>query len=153
MSTAEQYDIQRFINAQDGAYGSYTEALREIRNGRKTGHWIWYIFPQMRGLGHSDMSDYYGIGSLEEAKEYLDNPVLKERLIEISTALLEHAQGGWLRRPKSAEEILGTIDAHKVRSSMTLFDLVMPDSVFAEVLNAFYEGKRDMRTLQILNIK
>ena len=105
--------MERFLDAQEVVY---TTALAEIRAGRKSSHWIWYIFPQMRGLGHSYNSEYYGIESLEEAREYLHHEVLGERLREITGALLEH-------RNKSATDILGEIDAMKLRSSMTLFDI------------------------------
>ena len=122
--------LKRFIKAQERDYAA---ALAEIRSGFKTSHWIWYVFPQLRGLGMSSMSEFYGIAGLEEAKAYLAHPVLGARLREISTALLAHAgQAAWA--------ILGEIDAMKVRSSMTLFDAVEPDSVFSQVLDAFYGG-------------
>lgn len=92
------------------------------------------------------MSNYYGISSLDEARAYLDNPILRSRLIEISTALLKYAN------VKTAEEILGPIDARKVCSSMTLFDLVMPNGIFSQVLDAFYDGHRDGLTLRLLNM-
>lgn len=139
----DTYNIQRFLDAQEH---SYNVALSEISNGRKYSHWIWYIFPQLRGLGSSYMSNYYGISSLDEARAYLDNPILMSRLIEISTALLKYDN------VKTAEEILGPIDARKVCSSMTLFDLVMPNSVFSQVLDAFYDGHRDGLTLRLLNM-
>lgn len=139
----DTYNIQRFLDAQEH---SYNVSLSEISNGRKSSHWIWYIFPQLRGLGHSSVSNYYGISSLDEARAYLDNPILRSRLIEISTALLKYAN------VKTAEEILGPIDARKVCSSMTLFDLVMPNNVFSQVLDAFYDGHRDGFTLRLLNM-
>ena len=98
----------------------------------------------MRGLGRSPMAEYYGITSIEEARAYLENSTLKKRLIEISTALLKH------KCKSTAYEILGTIDAIKVRSSMTLFDQVMPNAIFAEVLEAFYNGERDEMTMKLL---
>jgi uncharacterized protein (DUF1810 family) len=98
----------------------------------------------MRGLGRSPMAEYYGISSIEEARAYLDNLKLKARLIEISTALLQH------KDRSTAYEILGTIDAIKVRSCMTLFDHIMPNAIFAEVLNAFYNSERDELTLNLL---
>ena len=131
-------NLERFLDAQEGVY---TTALAEIRAGRKSSHWIWYIFPQMRGLGHSYNSEYYGIESLEEAREYLHHEVLGERLREITGALLEH-------RNKSATDILGEIDAMKLRSSMTLFDMASPNDIFAEVLDVFYEGNRCKHTLR-----
>ena len=140
MTTTDPYNLQRFLGAQESFYA---QALKEIRNGRKTSHWIWFIFPQVRGLGHSPMSENYGIGSLDEAKAYLDDPVLRSRLVEISTALLIHAKGSLFRKAKSAEQIFGYTDALKVRSCMTLFDLVDPDSIFQQVLEAFFNGERD----------
>jgi len=148
-NSSDQYDLQRFLGAQESFYA---QALKEIRKGRKTSHWIWFIFPQVRGLGHSVMSDHYAINSLDEARAYLDDPVLKSHLIEISTALLRHSKGGLFRKPKTAEQILGYTDALKVRSCMTLFDLVEPDAIFAQVLNAFYNGERDDLTLKILKL-
>lgn len=149
MNTRDPYNLQRFLGAQESFYA---QALKEIRNGRKTSHWIWFIFPQVRGLGHSVMSDHYAINSLDEAKAYLDDPVLRSRLVEISTALLRHSKGSLFRRPKTAEQILGYTDALKVRSCMTLFDLIEPNSIYAQVLDAFYNGERDDLTLQILEL-
>ena len=138
------YDLQRFITAQEQPYSGYQQALSEIQKGRKTGHWIWYIFPQIKGLGHSYMSNYYGISCLEEAQEYLSNEVLSARLREITNALLSH-------KDKTSKEILGDVDSWKVRSCMTLFDTVCPDDIFREVLNQFYDGKSCRRTLGKLN--
>jgi uncharacterized protein (DUF1810 family) len=131
-------NLERFLDAQEVVY---TTALAEIRAGRKSSHWIWYIFPQMRGLGHSYNSEYYGIESLEEAREYLHHEVLGERLRDITGTLLKH-------RNKSATDILGEIDAMKLRSSMTLFDIASPNDIFAEVLDVFYEGNRCKHTLR-----
>ena len=141
MNTLDTFHLQRFLDAQKN---DYADALREIKQGYKQSHWIWFIFPQMRGLGRSSMAEYYGITSIEEARAYLANPTLKQRLIEISTALLQH------KGKSTAYEILGTIDAIKVRSSMTLFDQVMPNSIFAEVLETFYNGERDEITIELL---
>lgn len=141
MTTPDTFNLQRFLDAQEN---DYADALREIKQGYKQSHWIWFIFPQMRGLGRSSMAEYYGISSNEEARAYLDHPTLKARLIEISTALLQH------KGKSTAYEILGTIDAIKVRSSMTLFDHIMPNSIFAEVLDAFYNSERDELTIRIL---
>lgn len=146
---ADPYNIQRFLRAQESFYA---HALKEIRKGRKTSHWIWFIFPQIRGLGHSPMSDNYSIGSFEEARAYLNDPILKSRLVEISAALLQHSKGGLFCKPKTAEQILGYTDALKVRSCMTLFDLIEPNTIFAQVLDAFYNGECDDLTLQILKI-
>ena len=133
--------IGRFLEAQDG---DYQEALAEIVAGEKQSHWIWYVFPQLKGLGMSWTSEFYGIADLDEAKEYLAHPVLGARLREISAALLKHRQ-------KSARAILGYPDDLKVCSSMTLFDLIEPNGVFAEVLDVFYGGKRDAKTIELLN--
>lgn len=141
MTTPDIFNLQRFLDAQKN---NYADALREIKQGYKQSHWIWFIFPQMRGLGRSSMAEYYGISSIEEARAYLDHPTLKARLIEISTALLQH------KGKSTAYEILGTIDAIKVRSCMTLFDHILPNTIFAEVLDAFYNGERDVMTLELL---
>ncbi len=135
-----KYNLERFKQAQASSYGGYATALEEIRNGRKTSHWIWYIFPQLKGLGRSSTSEHYGIENLEEAKAYLDDETLGTRLREISQALMEHAN------KLSAYDIFGDLDAKKVKSCMTLFDMVAPNDVFASVLDAFFDGKRDGRT-------
>lgn len=136
------FNLDRFIEAQRD---NYKTALQEITDGSKQSHWIWYIFPQMRGLGHSPMSDYYGISSREEAEAYLEDDWLNNHLREICQALLAH------KDEATAREILGTIDALKVRSSMTLFDAVCPDDIFAEVLDAFYGSERCEQTLGLLD--
>ena len=148
MNTKDPFNLQRFLGAQESFYA---QALKEIRNGRKTSHWIWFIFPQLRGLGHSPMADNYGISSLDEARAYWEYSILHQRLVEITEALLIHSRKRVFHSPKTAFEILGTIDAIKVRSCMTLFDMVEPNSIFAEVLNAFYEGERDPLTLEKLS--
>lgn len=134
-----QYDISRFIKAQES---DYANALHEIINGAKSSHWIWYIFPQVKGLGSSPYSEYYGIGSREEAEAYLANAILNAHLREITQALLSH------RGSRTAWEILGTIDAIKVRSCMTLFDHICPNEIFGEVLDAFYDGQRCPFTIE-----
>lgn len=131
------YDLGRFVEAQEM---DYAQALREMKDGLKRGHWIWYIFPQIKGLGHSYNSEYYGISSKEEAKAYLDHPVLGARLREITQALLDCNN-------KSADDILGFPDVLKVRSCMTLFDLVSPNDIFNDVLYKFYEGQRCDKTI------
>lgn len=138
MENIENIGLQRFIEAQND---SYDQALKEIRNGRKLTHWIWYIFPQMKGLGFSYNSEYYGITSLQEARDYLENELLRKRLFEITESLLMH-------KGKDIESIMGDIDALKLRSSMTLFDAVQPGSIFGEVLDGFYGGERCRRTLE-----
>ena len=138
--------LERFVLAQEDSYVGYMQALAEMKEGRKVGHWIWYIFPQMKGLGRSRNSDYYGIESLEEARDYLAYEGLGANLREISRMLLRH-------RGEEIEAVMGSrTDATKLRSSMTLFDAVSPGDVFGEVLDAFYEGKRDRRTLQLLGL-
>lgn len=136
----DRFNLERFLEGQRFGYGY---ALNEIRNGHKDGHWIWYVFPQMKGLGYSPNSQFYGISGKEEAKAYLEHAVLGTRLREITGALLA-IEG------KSAEEILSPIDAMKVRSCMTLFDAVCPNDIFAEVLDRYYEGQRDSVTLRLL---
>lgn len=133
--------LDRFLEAQERIYEI---ALKEIRNGEKESHWMWYIFPQLRGLGKSRMAYAYGINGLEEAKAYLAHPVLSARLIEISEALLKH-------KDQDVEDILGDIDAMKLRSSMTLFALISEEgSVFHQVLNCFYDGEMDELTKQLI---
>ncbi len=134
-------DINRFVKAQEEAYSGYAQALNEIKAGRKTSHWIWYIFPQVKGLGRSGMADFYGIADREEAEQYLNHDVLGARIREITEALLEH-------KGKSALDILGHIDAIKVRSCMTMFDCISPNDIFAEVLSSFYEDERCIRTIR-----
>lgn len=138
MENIENTGLQRFIEAQND---SYDQALKEIRNGRKLTHWIWYIFPQIKGLGFSYNSEYYGITSLQEAKDYLENELLRKRLFEITESLLMH-------KGKDIESIMGDIDSLKLKSSMTLFDAVQPGSIFGEVLDEFYGGERCRRTLE-----
>ena len=135
-------NVQRFIDIQN-EYNHYETALKEIRDGRKLSHWIWYIFPQIKGLGHSMMSKTYSISSLLEAKAYWENDILHARLKEITEALLSHTDD-------SAEFIFGGLDAMKVKSCMTLFDVVSPHDIFEKVLETFYEGGRCRRTLSKL---
>jgi len=135
------YDLDRFLAAQQGAYAG---ALEELRQGRKTGHWIWFVFPQLAGLGRSEMSRYYAISSLDEARAYLVHPVLGARLRECATAVLA-------TKGRTAVEIFGSIDAVKVRSCMTLFRRAAPDDpVFATVLDRFYESRPDETTDALL---
>jgi uncharacterized protein (DUF1810 family) len=141
----DRFELDRFVTAQD-AGGAYRTALAEVRQGRKRSHWMWFVFPQLAGLGHSPMAQRYALGSLAEARAYLADPVLGPRLLEISGALLELAAG-------SAEDILGTIDAVKLRSSMTLFQRAEPDqSVFGEVLDRYFDGQPDPATDRLLGL-
>mgnify|MGYP004508687399 FL=1 len=134
------YNLNRFIEAQNRDYDT---ALAEIRAGKKASHWMWYIFPQLKGLGRSSTSEYYGLSGIKEAQAYLSDPILKARLIEITDAVLQH-------KDKSAEEIFGGIDAKKLRSCMTLFSIAAPDiPVFDAVLEQFFNGTLDRNTLRL----
>lgn len=134
----DPFNLERFVSAQAT---DYEEALREMKAGQKTSHWIWYIFPQLRGLGHSSYSWTYGLADKEEAKAYLDHPILGRRLREITSVLLTHTE-------EDANTLMGSlIDAVKLRSSMTFFDTVAPNDIFQKVLDAFFDGKGDARTL------
>ena len=131
------FDLDRFVAAQQGVYEG---VLDELRRGRKVGHWIWFIFPQIAGLGHSAMSQLYAISSVDEARAYLAHPVLGPRLRECGAIVL--ATTG-----RTALEIFGSIDAVKLRSSMTLFHRAAPDeAVFRQVLERLYEGTPDEAT-------
>ncbi len=137
----DQYNLQRFVDAQKN---DYAIALSEIKNGRKRSHWMWYIFPQIQGLGFSSTSKYYAIKNSYEAKAYLEHPVLGKRLIQISNALL--SLGG-----NNATSIFGSPDDVKLKSSMTLFaSLPDVDDVFKKVLDKFFGGKTDEATLDKL---
>ena len=135
-----QEGLERFVKAQKR---DYQLALAEVRAGKKQSHWIWYIFPQMYGLGHSCYANLYGIRDKKEAEEYLNHKILGKRLREITIALLEHDAC-------SAEDIFGNLDAMKVRSSMTLFDIVSPEDIFDEILNKFYANQRCDITIRML---
>ena len=140
------YDLDRFVNAQDTELCTYVEALNEIREGHKRGHWIWYVFPQIKGLGHSYKSEFYGISGKEEAKAYLEHPVLGKRLRDITQALLDCGN-------PSAFNILRFPDVLKVQSSMTLFDMVSPNDIFNNVLDRYYEGKRCEKTIKRMGFR
>ncbi|MCR5815234.1 MAG: DUF1810 domain-containing protein [Desulfovibrio sp.] len=138
-------DLERFLQAQEHVYA---DALREIRNGEKQSHWMWFIFPQIRGLGRSSMAEYFGIKDIDEARAYLCHPILALRLREISGELLHLKE----RDPK---RIFGPLDAMKLRSCMTLFDIAEEEgnqkpSVFKQVLDQYYGGEPDAATLRIL---
>lgn len=138
----DTYDLSRFLTAQD-SYSQYKTALEEIRNGRKRSHWMWFVFPQLKGLGHSYNADYYGIAGADEARAYWQHPVLRERLREITDALL-------LFDGLSAKQIFGDVDAMKLRSSMTLFWEATREGLFRKVLDKYYEGKMCDKTLEML---
>jgi uncharacterized protein (DUF1810 family) len=136
-------ELERFRLAQD-AGGTYQRALAELRAGRKRSHWMWFVFPQLAGLGQSETSRRYAISSLDEARDYLADPVLGVRLRDCAAALLEHDG-------LSAELMLGAIDAVKLRSSMTLFARADPaEALFALVLKRFYGGEEDAATVALL---
>ena len=137
----DPYDLQRFVTAQD-AGGSYDQAIAELRRGRKTSHWMWFVFPQIAGLGHSPLARMYAISGLAEAQAYLAHPVLGPRLAECAAIV-----GGLSGR--TAEQIFGGIDALKLRSSVTLFLRAAPDQpVFRQVLDQYFGGKPDPATEQ-----
>jgi uncharacterized protein (DUF1810 family) len=128
--SAKEYDLERFLTAQESAYD---EALDEIRAGRKCSHWIWYIFPQQKGLGHSYNSEYYGLDGTDEARAYLAHPILGTRLREICEVLLTHVG------KRDIDDIMGSsIDVLKLQTSMKLFDQVSPNDIFEKVLDAFF---------------
>lgn len=139
----DPYNLDRFVAAQDSG-GIYDQALAELQLGRKSGHWMWFIFPQIAGLGQSDMSRRYAISSLAEAREYLDHPVLGPRLLDCALALTNHSG-------RTADDILGGIDAQKLHSSMTLFLRAAPgETVFKTVLAQFFDGQPDAATDELL---
>ena len=130
---AKQRNLLKFVHAQDsgGLYdgtGTYAEALQEIKNGHKSGHWVWYVFPQMKGLGKSEIAQFYGINGREEAKAYIEHPILRERLIEISEAVLNNE--------KSVYDIFGQ-DAIKVRACILLFASVCDIPVFKQIKSKY----------------
>ncbi|KQB40271.1 DUF1810 domain-containing protein [Flavobacterium aquidurense] len=135
-------DLLRFLDAQNKLY---LTAFSEIKKGKKETHWMWFIFPQIKGLGQSDTANYYAINDLKEATDFLEHPILGKHLIEISELFLTFKR-------KSADGILGDLDARKLRSSMTLFSLVdNTNPIFQEVLEAFFSGESDPSTLSIIN--
>jgi uncharacterized protein (DUF1810 family) len=138
----DPFDLQRFIDAQDA---DYARALGELRAGAKRSHWIWYVLPQLRGLGSSGMSNRYGIASLDEARAYLADPVLGPRLRECVEAMLAI-------RGRTAEDVLGGIDALKFRSCLTLFREASPpgEALFGAALARYFGGEPDARTLALL---
>jgi len=141
----DPYGLRRFVDAQDDSPGgSYQDAVAELRAGRKRTHWMWYVFPQVAGLGHSPTARTFAIGSLAEAQAYLRHPVLGPRLLDCARLLL--ALDG-----DQPEAVLGGTDALKLRSSMTLFSRADPDqALFRQVLDKFYRGAPDQRTIGLL---
>src|ERR1700722_14657425 len=140
----DRFSLDRFRIAQDEG-GTYERAVGELRTGRKVSHWMWFVFPQLAGLGHSAMSQRYAISSLDEARAYVNDPVLGPRLIDCARLLTE-------LRDRSARAIFGEVDALKLRSSMTLFARAAPRlAVFGEVLAAYYDGVGDSASERLLD--
>ena len=134
-------DLDCFIEAQDNMY---SVALKEIKSGKKKSHWMWYIFPQIKGLGKTEISNYYAIKNLEEGISYLENPILKGRLLEISQAVLD-------LNTKNIEEVFGSIDSLKLESSITLFHQIdKEEKIFIEVLNKYFNKELDKRMIELL---
>lgn len=143
MPSADPYDLARFVAAQDDG-GTYDRAIGELRRGRKTSHWVWFVLPQLAGLGLSATSRRYAISSLAEARAYLAHPVLGQRLLACAGVLAE-SEGS------SADAVVGSVDAQKLRSCMTLFLHADPaEAVFGQVLDAFFDGVPDEATDRLL---
>jgi uncharacterized protein (DUF1810 family) len=139
---SNNYNLERFVEAQRN---DYAIALSEIKHGKKRSHWMWYIFPQVLGLGFTSVSMQYGIKDIDEATAYLNDEILGKRIIEISNELLA-------LETDDANKVFGRTDSMKLRSSMTLFSIVPnADNVFEKVLDKFFDGKKDEKTLQLLN--
>ena len=135
------FDLQRF---HDAHRDHHARAVRELASGRKTGHWMWFEFPQLAALGRSETSRYYGLASLDDARAYLADPALRDRLSELCDALLRHPE-------RTATEIMGGVDAMKLRSSMTLFHRADPaEPRFRRVLEVFFDGRPDPMTDELL---
>lgn len=139
---SDPYNLQRFIDAQ---HGTYRTALAELRSGAKHSHWMWFVFPQLAALGRSPTAQFYGIRSIAEARAYLAQPLLGQRLRDCVEAV-----SAWAGK-RTPEEMLGSIDAMKLRSSLTLFDRVAPGSVFQDTLSSLFDDNADERTLALLN--
>ena len=139
MTVEKDYDLERFIEAHND---DYNRALNEVKSGRKLTHWMWYIFPQITGLGMSETAQYYEIKSLDEARAYLNNELLKDHIIEISNALLELDK-------TDPVEVFGDVDALKLKSSMTLFSYVSDDEIFNKVIDKYFNGSKDLTTVRI----
>nr|WP_047169879.1 DUF1810 domain-containing protein [Sphingomonas sp. Y57] len=137
---AQRFDLDRFVSAQEG---SYEAALAEIRRGCKRGHWMWFVFPQMAGLGRSTTARHYAIASLDEARAYLAHPLLGARLRACVEALQDLDHG-------SAGAVFGDIDAMKLRSSLTLFEQASGERLFAAAIERWFDGRRDAATLRLL---
>jgi uncharacterized protein (DUF1810 family) len=131
------YDLERFVTAQDRVY---EQVVREITDGRKTGHWMWFMFPQIKGLGKSITSEEYGLEGVEEARAFFNHPILGKRLVQLLELLSEHSN-------KSISIILGFPDNLKLKSSLTIFEVATAEMIFSEVLEIFYNGERCQLTL------
>jgi uncharacterized protein (DUF1810 family) len=142
VTASDPHNLQRFIDAQDGVFGT---ALAELGLGAKESHWMWFVFPQLAGLGRSSTAQYYAVASLGEAKAFLADPTLGPRLERSVEALL-----AWAGR-RSVGQIFGPVDGMKLRSSLTLFDRAAPAGIFGRTLDSFFAGERDERTLALLN--
>ena len=142
MPNSDPFQLQRFVDAQESAFDT---ALAELRAGRKQSHWMWFILPQLNGLGRSATAQFYGIGSLEEARTYLSHKLLGPRLRSCIEALL-----GWAGK-RDAEAILGPVDARKLKSSLTLFEVASGDPLFGRAIDVFFDGRRDQATLDLLS--
>src|SRR5262245_19205782 len=140
MTPADPYDLDRFLVAQEPMIGAVRD---ELRLGRKASHWMWFVFPQLAGLGRSAMSQHYAIGSVEEARAFLDHPVLGSRLVECVELVLA-VEG------RTAHDIFGSPDDMKLRSCLTLFDAIDRNGVFARALERYFEGRPDRATLDLL---
>ena len=137
----DEFNLGRFVDAQAPVYA---DALAELRRGRKESHWMWFVFPQLAGLGRSATARFYAIGSRDEARAYLAHPLLGPRLVECTEATLAH-------RGRSPEAIFGPVDAMKFRSSMTLFEAAAEGAgTFGHALDSFFDGARDAATLDLL---
>jgi uncharacterized protein (DUF1810 family) len=140
---SDPFRLRRFLDAQDDG-GTYDQALRELRAGKKRSHWMWFVFPQLAGLGRSPMAQHYAISGIEEARAYLAHPVLGPRLVHCARALVALAG-------KDAERVFGPVDAQKLHSSMTLFAAAAPDeATFTAVLEQYFGGKPDPGTMRRL---
>lgn len=140
MQNQKDSGLDRFLKAQEL---DYKDALSEIKSGHKRSHWIWYIFPQIQGLGYSETSKFYAVKDKKEAQDYVKHPILGERLLEISEALLQ-------LESSDAREVMGVPDDMKLKSSMTLFSLVSDNPVFQKVLDKFFDGEKDKFTVEAL---
>ena len=135
-------ELDRFIRAQEY---NYSDALKEIKNGKKISHWMWYVFPQIKGLGKSDTAKWYAIKDLQEAKDYLNNKILSNRLEQVCKALLD-------LDCNDVYKIFGSPDDMKLKSSMTLFEIAAPENkIFKRVLDKYFNGERDQKTIEIIS--